>query len=277
MSLRAAELFSLEGRVAVVTGAGGFLGRTLCRALLDNGASVVALGRGESVEEAVAGWRSEYGEARADARRIDMYELPELERLLGELADEGVDVLVNNAHEMGPATGFKVPEGRLEGAPADQWLRNLTGGVVWPGLATQRLGPAMRRRGHAAIVNVASMYALVAPDPRLYEGTEFGNPPGYSAAKAGMLALTRYTAAMWGREGVRANAIVPGPFSNVEDEGPNSVPPNDPFLRRLEERTALGRTGRPSELAGALVFLASDASSYVTGHALVVDGGWTIT
>jgi NAD(P)-dependent dehydrogenase (short-subunit alcohol dehydrogenase family) len=121
------------------------------------------------------------------------------------------------------------------------------------------------------------MYGLVAPSPRLYEGTEFVNPPGYSAAKAAMLAVTRYLASFWGSYGVRANAIVPGPFSNTEDDGPNAVPANDPFLKRLGERTALGRVGRPAELAGALLFLASDASSYVTGQAVVVDGGWTIT
>jgi gluconate 5-dehydrogenase len=109
----------------------------------------------------------------------------------------------------------------------------------------------------------------------LYEGTNFMNPPGYSAAKAAMLAFTRYTASFWGPHGVRANAILPGPFSNTEDLGPNSVRDNS-FLERLSSRTCLNRFGRPEELAGALLFLASDASSYVTGHALTVDGGWTI-
>jgi gluconate 5-dehydrogenase len=115
----------------------------------------------------------------------------------------------------------------------------------------------------------------VSPDPRLYEGTDFVNPPGYSSAKAGMLAFTRYVASFWGSYGIRANAILPGPFSNTEEAGPNSVDPMDPFLMRLSAKTALGRTGQAHELAGALLFLASDASSYVTGHALAVDGGWT--
>jgi gluconate 5-dehydrogenase len=121
------------------------------------------------------------------------------------------------------------------------------------------------------------MYALVAPSPRLYEGTSFINPPGYSASKAALLALTRYVASFWGPYGVRSNAILPGPFSNTEQDGPNSVRQGDAFLERLKARTCLGRTGRPEELVGALLFLASDASSYVTGQALVVDGGWTVT
>ena len=125
------------------------------------------------------------------------------------------------------------------------------------------------------IINIATMYAAVAPSPRLYEGTDLGNPPGYSAAKAGMVAFTRYVASYWGPFGVRANAILPGPFSNTEEVGPNAVRPDDPFLERLASRTCLGRIGTAGELAGPLVFLASDASSFVTGHTLVVDGGWT--
>jgi gluconate 5-dehydrogenase len=156
-------------------------------------------------------------------------------------------------------------------------MRNLTGGIYWAVLAVQTLGVIMKRQGRGSIVNVATMYAVVAPSPRLYEDTPFINPPGYSASKAGLLAFTRYVASFWGPHGVRANAILPGPFSNTRDAGPNSVKEGDFFLERLKSRTALGRTGRPDELVGALLFLASDASSYVTGQGLVVDGGWTVT
>jgi gluconate 5-dehydrogenase len=206
-----------------------------------------------------------------------MYELAGLESRLREIADEeAVDVLVNNAHELNAASGFNTEDGRLENAEFDGWMRNLTAGAYWPALTTRILGEGMKRRRSGSIVNIASMYAVVAPNPRLYEGTRFVNPPGYSASKAAMLALTRYTASFWGSYNVRANAIVAGPFSNTEDNGPNSVEPTDPFLSRLNERTCLGRTGKPNELAGPLLFLASAASGYVTGHALVVDGGWTV-
>jgi NAD(P)-dependent dehydrogenase (short-subunit alcohol dehydrogenase family) len=103
------------------------------------------------------------------------------------------------------------------------------------------------------------------------------NPPGYSASKAALLSFTRYVASYWGPHGIRANAIFPGPFSNTEDAGPNAVGEGDSFLDRLKARTCLRRIGRPAELAGAVVFLASNASSFVTGQGIVVDGGWTIT
>ena len=205
-----------------------------------------------------------------------MYDVSAFSAVLDEIAtDEAVDVLVNNAYEMGPNTGFNSPQGTLETATLEQWTRHFTSGIYWPALTVQKLGPGMIARGRGSIVNISTMYALVAPDPRLYEGTSFLNPPGYSSAKAGMLAFTRYVASFWGRQGVRANAILPGPFSNTEDVTANSVDAADPFLGRLAQRTSLGRTGRADELVGALLFLASDASSYVTGHALVVDGGWT--
>ena len=278
MRLDASTLFSLEGKTALLTGATGFLGRTMARVLLENGARLVALGRSERLDALAAEWGAEFGAGRVRARRVDMYDLDAFGRALDEIAaDERVSVLVNNAHELGAATGFNTPEGRLESAGVEQWMRNLTGGVYWAALTTQKIGGAMRVRGGGSVINISTMYARVAPSPRLYAGTDFINPPGYSASKAALLALTRYTASFWGADGVRANAILPGPFSNTEEAGPNSVGEADPFLERLRERTCLGRTGRPHELAGALLFLASDASSYVTGQELLVDGGWTIT
>ena len=156
-------------------------------------------------------------------------------------------------------------------------MRNLTGGVYWAVLTVQTLGAVMKRQGRGSIINVATMYAQVAPSPQLYEGTNFINPPGYSASKAALMAFTRYTASFWGPSGVRSNAILPGPFSNTQDAGPNSVRGDDFFIDRLKARTCLGRIGRAEELLGALLYLASDASSYVTGQGLSVDGGWTVT
>ena len=276
MNLDAASLFSLAGKTAVLTGASGFLGRTFARTLLTNGARLIALGRSERLDDISNKWGSEFGAERVRACRVDMYDLPALSSVLDEIAtEESVDVLVNNAYELGPNTGFNTPEGSLETATLEQWTRHFTSGIYWPALTVQKLGPGMIERHRGSIVNISTMYALVAPDPHLYEGTTFMNPPGYSSAKAATLAFTRYVASFWGAQGVRANAILPGPFSNTEEAGSNSVDASDPFLDRLAVRTSLGRPGRPEELAGALLFLASDASSYVTGHALVVDGGWT--
>jgi NAD(P)-dependent dehydrogenase (short-subunit alcohol dehydrogenase family) len=276
VTLEAATLFSLEGKTALLTGATGFLGRTFARALLLNGARLIALGRSERLDELSAEWITEFGEERVRSHRVDMYDLPAFTEVLDEIAaHETVEVLVNNAYELGPNTGFNTPSGSLEEATLDQWTRHFTAGLYWPALTVQKLGPGMIERRRGSIVTISTMYAVVAPDPRLYEGTEFLNPPGYSAAKAASLAFTRYVASFWGAHGIRANAILPGPFSNTEEGGANSVDSADPFLDRLASRTSLRRPGRPEELVGALLFLASDASSYVTGHALVVDGGWT--
>lgn len=279
MNLHANQLFSLEGKTALLTGASGFLGRTFAHALMANGARVVALGRSERLIAEAALWALEFGPDRIHARQVDMHDLAALENTLDDIVshESFVEVLINNAHELSTVSGFNTPEGALENATPDQLMRNLTGGVCWPALTVQKLGPAMKAHARGSIINISTMYAIVAPSPRLYEGTAFLNPPGYSAAKAAMLAFTRYTASFWGSYGIRANAILPGPFSNTQDSGPNSVREGDVFLKRLKERTCLGRVGRPEELAGALVFLASDASSFVTGHGLVVDGGWTIT
>jgi gluconate 5-dehydrogenase len=216
---------------------------------------------------------------RVRSFQVDMYDVAAFSRVLEQIADEesNLQILINNAHELGPQTGFNVPEGSLEQASYEQWTRNLTGGVYWSALTTQRIGGAMQRANGGSIVNISTMYAVVAPSPRLYEGTQFLNPPGYSASKAALLSFTRYVASFWGAHGIRANAILPGPFSNTEDGGPNAVQSGDPFIDRLKARTCLNRIGRPHELAGALLFLASDASSYMTGQALVIDGGWTVT
>jgi NAD(P)-dependent dehydrogenase (short-subunit alcohol dehydrogenase family) len=271
-------LFSLEGKTAVLTGASGFLGRTFALALMANGARVVALGRSERLKAEAVGWANEFGAEKIAVKQIDMYDRVALDELCKEIAakEESIDVLVNNAHELGSATGFNVPEGSLENSTFDQWQRNLQGGVYWAVQTTQTLGATMKLAGRGSIINIATMYASVAPRPELYEGTASLNPPGYSASKAALVAFTRYTASFWGRAGVRANCISPGPFSNTEDvDGQNAVAEDSPFVQKLKGYTVMNRIGRPVELCGALLFLASDASSYVTGQDLHIDGGWT--
>jgi NAD(P)-dependent dehydrogenase (short-subunit alcohol dehydrogenase family) len=277
-ALKNASLFSLEGKTAVLTGASGFLGRTFAQALLANGARVVALGRSERLQAEAAAWANEFGAEKVAMKQVDMYDVAALKQVCESIAadEKSIDVLVNNAHELGAATGFNVPEGSLENSTFDQWQRNLQGGVYWAVQTTQTLGLCMKKQGKGSIINIATMYATVAPRPQLYEGTASLNPPGYSASKAALAAFTRYTASFWGQYGVRANCISPGPFSNTEDvEGQNSVSEDSPFVQKLKGYTVLGRIGRPVELCGALLFLASDASTYVTGQNIAVDGGWT--
>ena len=271
-------LFAFEDKTVVLTGATGFLGRTFAHALLVNGAKVVALGRSDRILQEGRKWAEQYGADKVAVHQIDMYDDAALRAICAEIAEreERIDVLVNNAYELGPQTGFNTPSGSLENSSFEQWQRNLQSGVMFAVATTQTLGARMKSQGFGSIVNIATMYSAVAPRPQLYEGTTSLNPPGYSASKAALAAFTRYTASFWGNDGVRANCISPGPFSNTEDlDGPNSVAEDSPFVQRLKGYTLLNRIGRPAELCGALLFLASDASSYVTGQNFFVDGGWT--
>lgn len=272
------DLFSLQEKTVLLTGASGFLGRTMSRALLESGARLLMLGRSERLQKVQSELAQEFGDESVMAFTVDMYNTAALRITLQEAVGRAgtVDVLVNNAHELGPATGFNVPNGALEDAPLEHFERNIAGGVLWPALAMQAVFPGMKRQGKGSIINTCTMYSLVAPDPTLYAGTSKINPAGYGCAKAALFQLTRYAASFWGSHGIRVNAIHPGPFANTEDNGPNSVSMDDPFLQRLRDRTCLGRLGKPQELVGVLLFLASDASSYVTGQGIAVDGGWTI-
>ncbi|OGQ92729.1 MAG: hypothetical protein A2284_04455, partial [Deltaproteobacteria bacterium RIFOXYA12_FULL_61_11] len=199
-----------------------------------------------------------------------------LSRVLAGFSSLGpITGLVNNAFEVGPATGFDGLRHAFEDLPETTLGRAMEAGVGWAFRLARALLPGMREAGGGSIVNVASMYGKVAPDPSLYEGTEAYSPVTYGCAKAALLALTRYLASYYGAQGIRCNAISPGPFP--KSPSPEGEPPwKGEFLERLAGRTALGRIGRPEELGGAVVFLLSSASSFITGHELVVDGGWTV-
>jgi gluconate 5-dehydrogenase len=278
-SLLIEDLFSIQDKTVFLTGASGFLGRAMTRALLANGARLVAVGASDRFSRFRDQVWNEFGKERFAAYDADLDDTEAFKGVLESIAvREGrVDVIINNAHALGAKTGFNSMAGLLENASSGQIQASLAGGVLWPLLAVQILGRGMVERRNGSIINIASMYALIAPNPRLYEGTTFLNPPGYSIAKAGMLAFTRYVASFWGQYNVRCNALLPGAFPNTEERTENSVTSGDIFIQRLVDRTSLGRVGRPSDLIGAVLFLSSNASSYMTGQALIVDGGWMIT
>ena len=272
------QLFGLQGKTIVVTGACGFLGRNFVRGYLGAGARVIMMSRSDAIHEHLQGYVEEFGEERVAAYQADFYRRDSVEAAFSEIvSNERVDVLVNNAYDVSARTGFNTPDGALESSTAEQWSSAFESGIYWAVRAIQLIGEQMKERGGGSVINVASMYGIVSPNPRLYEDTEFFNPPSYGVVKAGLIALTRYVASFWGEYEVRCNAVAAGAFSNTEDESYNAVHEGDPFLKRLEERTLLDRVGRPADLLGAMIYLASDASAYVTGQTIVVDGGWTVT
>jgi NAD(P)-dependent dehydrogenase (short-subunit alcohol dehydrogenase family) len=230
----------LRGRVAVVTGALGNLGPLWTRALAAEGATVVGI----DVRE------------RKGIRRADVTDGVSLQRVLAEI--ETPSILVNNA-------GIDAPPGAAGDA---SFLRTLEVNVAGVFNATQVFGQAMCEAGRGSIVNIGSLYASVAPIPALYDHIEppFVKPAAYGASKAAVVNLTRYFARLWGPYGVRVNALSPGGVLGGQDPE---------FVRKYSERVPLGRMAEIEDLAAPLLFLVSDASAYVTGHELRVDGGFT--
>jgi NAD(P)-dependent dehydrogenase (short-subunit alcohol dehydrogenase family) len=266
--------FSLQGRVAVVTGALGLLGKHHCRALAEAGAHVLATdvqdtACREFARELEHAYGSDHVGFGADITRSDAV------RAIRDAALEAfghIDILVNNAaiNDMFESPAAAAELSKFENYPLELWQKSLDVNLTGLFLCSQILGTEMARRGKGSIINIASTYGLVGPDQSLYRQPDgrqtFYKSPAYAAAKGALIAFTHYLAAYWGQEGVRVNALAPG---GVE----NGQPPY--FVLNYAARTPLGRMAQPTDYHGAVVFLASDASAYMTGACLVVDGGWT--
>lgn len=263
--------FDLAGKTAIVTGAGGLLGQQHCRALAAAGAKVIAADRDT---ELCAGLVAELGSV-VEALPLDVTRPESLRDLRDRVLDltGRIDVLVNNAaindSVENPATALE--QSRFENYPLDLWKRSLDVNVTGIFLCSQIIGAAMVEAGAGSIINVASTYGVVAPDQSLYRAPDgrqrFFKSAVYPTTKGAVLAFTRFLAAYWGTAGVRVNALSPGGVENGQD---------DFFIAEYARRTPLGRMAAPTDFMGALVFLASDASAYVTGANLLVDGGFTI-
>ncbi len=264
---RLSRLFRLDGRIALLTGAAGHLGRPMAEALAGAGAHVILNGRRPDVLESFRadlqrrGWK-------ASVACFDITDESAMRENLERIRqDQGrLDILVNNASEGRPGT--------IESATAvdfEQLYRvNVTAAFGIIQAAVPLMKDAAGSTCGAAVVNIASMYGSVSPDPSIYGKSGANSPPHYGAAKAGLIQLTRYTACHLARYRIRVNSLSPGPFpaSRYLQDDPD-------FHERLKVKVPMHRTGETSELFGPLLFLVSDASSYVTGINLAVDGGWT--
>jgi NAD(P)-dependent dehydrogenase (short-subunit alcohol dehydrogenase family) len=259
----------LDGQTALVTGGAGFLGRRWTKALVAAGAAVV------SVDVALSS--TDDNDARLPIRheQVDITDPQALLDLVGRLDDDGVtvDVLVNNAAIDAPVLSTGLSHGdRLETFDLERWQAEIAVGLTGAFLCAQAFGPSMAERRHGAIVNIASDLGLVGPDQRLYRVDGLGEeqqpvkPVTYSVIKTGIIGLTRYLATYWAERGVRANALCLGGVARDQDPT---------FVERVSERIPLGRMANEGEYGDAMVFLCSDASSYMTGACLVLDGGRT--
>lgn len=255
---------ALEGRIVAITGSAGQLGRQYASAVRAAGGRVLALDLQPGASE----------DSGVLCVKTDVTRRADLEAALALCLDRFADVpsgLVNNAGIDSPPDAPIAENGPFESYPQaslEKVLAVNVGGVV---LCTQVFGQAMAERGRGSIVNICSTYGLVSPDQRLYEfrrrrGQEFYKPVGYSVSKSALLNLTRYAATYWGARGVRVNTLTLGGVYNNQDPE---------FVEAYVSRVPLGRMARPDDYSGAMLFLLSDMSSYMTGANLVVDGGWT--
>jgi NAD(P)-dependent dehydrogenase (short-subunit alcohol dehydrogenase family) len=261
--------FRLDGKVVLLTGGAGILGRKFTQALAFHGAKVILLDREQPVLDEVVDTINRQFPDRCFGYAIDITQQESLcevnDEIKGHFGD--INVLINNAATKSP--NFFEP---FETFPMEDWEHVMSVNVTAMALCCQVFGSPMAERGSGSIINTLSIYGIVAPDQRIYEGSmyegkEINTPAVYSTSKAAAWGLTKYLASYWGKNNVRVNAVTPGGVYSGQ---------NDIFVDRYSARIPLGRMAQQDEISGAVVFLASDASSYITGQNLIVDGGLTV-
>jgi len=268
-----ASLFDLTDRVAIITGGAGFLGKEFGRTVASAGAHVVVADVHRSTAEAVAKNLSVTSTLEALAVQTDVANKESVHAMVGMVKDVfgRVDILVNSAAldpKFDPKEAGKHKQD-FEGYPLDAWQQSLDVDLTGAFLCAQAVAPIMREQNRGVIVNISSIYGVVGPDQRLYEkddGSKGYKPSSYSATKAALDGFTRYLAAYFSGTNIRVNTLTLGGVFNNHGEQ---------FLKRYNVRVPMGRMMKLEEVGGPLLFLVSDASSYMTGANLVVDGGWT--
>jgi NAD(P)-dependent dehydrogenase (short-subunit alcohol dehydrogenase family) len=255
------ELLSLRDRVAVVTGGGGHLGSAMARALAEAGCRVITTSRNAKRAAEVASTLPDPEGVDHIGIALDHKQFHSIDQCIELVLREAgkIDVLVNNAHEATVSDWKNVT--------AEEFERQFANMTAYFLLARHVRDQAVERRAPASIIMLGSMYGVVGSYPDAYQDIGPASPAAYHALKGGIVQLTRHLAVYWAKDHVRVNCLSPGPFPSANA--------NRQLVERLASKSPMGRMGRPHELKGALLLLASDAGSYITGQNLIVDGGWT--
>jgi NAD(P)-dependent dehydrogenase (short-subunit alcohol dehydrogenase family) len=262
-----ANLMSLKGRRALITGAAGGLGRVMADTLAEMGADLILVDRPDVSLELLTSSLSKKWKIDAQSLPCDLEKVDDrvalAEAVLGD--PRGLNILVNNAAFVGDSglSGWAEP---FEKQTLETWGRALEVNLTSIFHLSQLFLAALRKGHGGNIVNIASIYGQCGPDWSLYEGTAMANPAAYGVSKGGLIQLNRWLSTTLAPD-VRVNAISPGGVARAQPEA---------FLERYEARTPLGRMANEDDFRGAIAYLASDLSAYVTGHVLNVDGGWTV-
>ncbi len=266
---KSGELFSLANKVVVVTGGAGLLGQVFCQALVDVGANVAIVDLDLASAETVAKRINKSDAQKVVAFGSDITSPESVTQMVTNVVKQlgRIDVLVNNAASKGSSLDAFFES--FEDYSLKTWREVMSVNIDGLFLVAQAVGKQMKKQGGGSIIQTSSIYGVVAPDQRIYEGSEYNGrpintPAVYSASKSAVNGLTNYLATYWASSKIRVNSLTPGGIASGQ---------NSEFNKKYSNRVPLGRMGEASELVGALIYLASDASSYVTGQNLIVDGG----
>ncbi|MEN6294959.1 MAG: SDR family oxidoreductase [Chloroherpetonaceae bacterium] len=265
------DLFSLKGKVAIVTGGTGLLGKEHCKALASAGANVVVL----DLNQELCAKFAKTLPTQSMGLAADITHPENLNNAKEKIIEEfgKIDILVNNAaiNDMVESPISMFESSKFENYPIELFRKVMDINVTGVFITSQIFGQEMLKHNSGSIINIASTYGIVAPDQSLYKDSEgkqqFYKSPVYPTSKGAIISFTRFLAAYWGNQGIRVNSLTPGGVENNQD---------DTFIKKYSERTPLKRMAQANDYWGAIIYLASDASLYVTGSNLVVDGGWTI-
>ena len=260
-----AELHSLSGKVALVTGGAGYLGTAISQTLAELGAHVVIASRDKKkCEQRASEIEQEFDHTiRSIGLELDITKKASINACLQGARKEfnQLDILVN--------CSWSGNKNSWESIDENDWAYDIDV-CLNAVFRVTKLAFEDLKKTKGVILNVASMYGHVAPDYRMYDGNQFANPPSYGAAKAGVIQFTKYLASFLSPYGMRANCISPGPYPFPETQEHKA------FMAELGKRNPMGRIGQPHEIKGAVALLCSDASSYMTGQNICIDGGWTV-
>lgn len=263
--MKVLDKFSLVGRDVFITGATGYLGKAMAWGLAEAGAHVLVNARSHANCQELVSELIEAGYTAENAS-FDICDEAAAAEFFSLRGDAPIHCIINNAYAGGGGT--------VEVSEPDDYRRSYEISVVQAHnllrLALPSLRNAVRQCGDASVINVASMYGSVSPDIRVYDRPDASNPPFYGAAKAALLQWTRYAACEFGAEGIRVNAISPGPFPSPAVQADSPA-----FINRLIEKVPMARIGQAHEIQGAVLLLASPASTFINGANIALDGGWT--